>query len=177
MSACLLAAGCAHEYLPRPPPPADIARVNEAAADNDWFRVEYVEPLPPGTDLPVERPIGIASADDRQISLVTRAGDVKTLPAQLVRGVTVKERAPGALYGGLAGLGWGALAIGGLYLLANLGPEEPGVPASPCDAGCKAKVFVPLMVVPTIIGAIVGYFVGGRRTFELVPPTPLPTPL
>jgi hypothetical protein len=28
-----------------------------------------------------------------------------------------------------------------------------------------------------VIGAIVGTFVGGRRTFELVPPTPLPPPL
>jgi hypothetical protein len=177
MSACLVAGGCAHEYLPKPPLPADIDRINAAAADNDWLRVDYVEPLPPGTDLPVKGPIAIASADDRGISLVTRAGDVKTVPAELISGVTVKERAPGALTGGLAGLGWGAVAIGGLYVLANLGPEDPTAPDTSCGVGCKAKVFVPLMVVPAVIGAIAGYFVGGRRTFELLPPTPLPKPL
>jgi hypothetical protein len=173
MSACLMAGACAHEYVPKPPLPADIDRINEAAADNDWFRVEYVEPLPPGEDLPVRRPIAIASADDRHISLATRAGDVKAVPSELVWGVTVKERAPGALYGALAGLVWGAVTIGGLYVLANLGPEDPTAPVSSCDIGCKARVFVPLLVVPAVVGAVIGYFVGGRRTFDFVPQTPL----
>jgi hypothetical protein len=176
-SSGLLAAGCAHELVPQPPLPGDVLRINEAAADNDWFRVEYVEPLAAAEGVRVERPIAIAGVDERRISLRTRAGDVQTIPLELVRGVTVKERAPAVKVGALAGLAWGVLVIGGLWLLGHLGPEDPGAPPPRCDGGCQAKMFVPLLGVPTLIGGVVGYFVGGRRTFDFVPPTPLPPPL
>jgi hypothetical protein len=74
--------------------------------------------------------------------------------------------AAGNTLGAGAGLGVGALMIGSLYVLAAAlaGPDDPTAPQPSCDGGCIAKTMVPLLVIPTIVGAIAGYFGarGGR---------------
>ena len=56
----LLLGGCEHERLPAPLTAADIARINQTAKENRWFRVEYVEPIATKEGAHVARPSGIA---------------------------------------------------------------------------------------------------------------------
>ena len=149
---------------------ADVARINETAQENRWFRVEYVEPIATKADAHVARPTGIASVDAVEIGFRTRAGDVETVPIDLVKGVTVKERASGAAAGAGIGLGAGVLVVGGLALLAsavNRGSFPDSSDSNPpaCDS-CVAKMVAFFVGVPTVVGGVVGYFVGGRRTFD-----------
>lgn len=165
----LLLGGCEHEQLPLPLTAANVARINETAQQNRWFRVEYVEPLATTEDVHVTRPAGIASADAIEIAFRTRAGDVETIPIDLVKGVTVKERASGAAAGAGIGLGAGLLVVGGIALLASA--VQPGAfpdsgdPQPPSD-GSVEKAVAFFVGVPTVVGAIVGYCVGSRRTFD-----------
>ncbi|HXU03196.1 MAG TPA: hypothetical protein VN903_19655 [Polyangia bacterium] len=168
VAVCLFTAGCVHEQVPWPPTPGDITRINDAAEANSWFRVEYVEPLATAQGVRVIRPVGIVSADDDWIAFRNEAGAVLPVPTPLVKGVTVKERAAATGVGASVGLAWGALAFGGLYLLSLSGPSDPGAPQSSCNGGCVAKTLVPLLLIPMVVGAFVGYLIGGRRTFDLV---------
>ena len=100
-------------------PPRTSTRINETAQENRWFRVEYVEPIATKED-DARRP-----ADGHRVRRRRRRsafapvpGDVETIPIELVKGVTVKERASGAAAGAGIGLGAGALFVGGLALLA-----------------------------------------------------------
>jgi hypothetical protein len=88
----------------------------------------------------------------------------------VVKGLTVKERGAGAAAGAGIGLGAGALFVGGVALLASAisggGFPDSGDPMPPSD-GSIAKFVAFFTVTPAIVGAMVGYFVGGRRTFDL----------
>jgi hypothetical protein len=166
----LLLGGCEHQQLPLPLSAANVAQINEAAQENHWLRVEYVEPIATKEDMHVTRPTGIASADAVEIGFRTRSGDVETIPMELVKGVTVKDRAAGVAAGAGIGLGAGVLVVGGLFLLAsavNRGsfPDSGDQNPPPCDS-CVAKSVAFLVGVPTVVGCIVGYFVGSRRTFD-----------
>ena len=165
----LLAGGCFHEQVAWPPTPADIARINDAGEANNWFRVDYVEPLATAQGARIGYPIAIESVDDERIAFRNRYGQIHAVPTEMVKGVTVKERAGGVAAGAGAGLGVGGLMVGGLYLLAVVltGPDDPSAPSHPCDGACVAKTVVPILVIPTVVGGIIGYFVGGRRTFVL----------
>ena len=166
----LLLGGCEHERLPPPLTAGDVARINQMAHENRWFRVEYVEPIATKEDAHVARPTGIASVDAAVIAFHTRAGDVETVPLDLVKGVTVKERASGVAAGAGIGLGAGVLVVGSVAVLAS-GVHPGGFPDSgdpnppPCDS-CVAKAVAFFVGVPTVVGCIVGYFTGGRRTFD-----------
>jgi hypothetical protein len=149
---------------------ADVARVNQLAQVNRWFRVDYVEPIATKEDAHVARPAGIASVDAAEIGFYTRAGDVETVPLRLVKGVTVKERASGVAAGAGVGLVAGVLVVGSVTLLASAvhpgGFPDSGDPnPPPCDS-CVAKTVAFFIGVPTVVGCIVGYFKGGRRTFD-----------
>jgi hypothetical protein len=169
----LIVGGCAHEQVPTPLAPADVARINEAAESNNWFRVEYVEPLATREDVHVVRPIGIESADAAEIGFRTRAGEVDYVPTEMVQGVTVKERGRGTATGAVIGLAAGGLFLGALALLAYELSRGGGFPDSdgpmPPSCGNCAKTFTFVLVTPTLIGAIVGTFVGSRRTFDFGP--------
>ena len=165
-----LLVGCEHEQLPSPLSAADVARVNQLAQESRWFRVDYVEPIATQEDAHVARPTGIASVNAAEIGFRTRAGDVATVPLRLVKGVTVKERASGVAAGAGIGLVGGVLVVGSVALLASMvhpgGFPDSGDPSpSPCDS-CDAKLVAFFLGVPTVVGCIVGYFRGGRRTFD-----------
>lgn len=167
-SLALLAGGCAHEQLPWPPAASDVRRINEAAEANQWLRVDYVEPIASLQGVHAGKVIGIESLDENHVAFRTAAGETRLVPSEIVRGVGVKEPARGAAIGAGAGLGVGALMIGSLFVLAVAlaGPDDPTAPQPSCDGGCIAKTMVPLLVIPTIVGAVAGYFVGARRTFQ-----------
>jgi hypothetical protein len=61
-------------------------------------------------------------------------------------------------------------AVAGLALLASAVhpggfPDSSDPNPPPCDS-CVAKFVAFFVGVPTVVGAIVGYFMGGRRTFD-----------
>jgi len=165
----LLAGGCFHEQVAWPPTPADIERINDAGESNRWFRVDYVEPLATAQGARIGYPIAIESVDDERITFRTKYGQIRAVPTEMVKGVTVKERAGGVAAGAGLGLGVGALFVGGLYALAWVlsGPDDPSAPKSTCDDACVARTVVPMLTIPTVAGAIIGYIVGGRRSFVL----------
>jgi hypothetical protein len=166
--------GCvAHEPVGVPLSPGEVERINGVARENHWLRVEYVEPIATKQDAHVDRPSTIASVDDVAIGFRTRAGDVDTVPTAMVKGLTVKERAPGVSAGVGIGLGAGALVLG-LAALASASlsrggwpDSDPNRPSSPPSDADTAKTAIFFLVTPAIVGGIVGYFVGGRRTFDL----------
>jgi hypothetical protein len=164
----LVAAGCVHEQLPRPTA-GDIARINQAADENHWLRVEYVEPIASTAGVHVVKPIGIESIDADHVVFRTQAGEMRLVPSDMVRGVTVKQRLGGIAGGASLGLAGGALVAFTFYLLASIG-SGGGFPDSgertPCDDPCVARGVAPLVLIPAVAGAIAGYFVGARQTFD-----------
>src|SRR5262245_51208816 len=96
----LLLGGCVvHEPAGVPLSPGEVERINGAARENRWRRVEYVEPIATKEGVHVDRPSTIASADGAEIGFRTRAGDIETVPTAMVKGLTVKERGAGAATG------------------------------------------------------------------------------
>jgi len=152
-------AGCAHEQLPWPPPPDDVARINEAAhAENKYLRVEYVDPLMHRRVTPEMTPVRIEAVDPDQISFRTRAGGIHAVPIELVKGVTVRVRARGALVGGTIGLGAAALMLTGSWLMNRSRGD--------CDWGCGVKFGATIIAIDVGAGLLFGYLVSGRRTFH-----------
>src|SRR4029078_2222128 len=146
--------GCFHEQVAWPPTPADIARINDAGEANNWFRVDYVEPLATAQGAPIGYPIAIESVDDERIAFRNRYGQIHAVPTEMVKGVTVKERAGGGGAAGGGRRGGGGLMVGGLYLLAVVltGPDDPSAPSHPCDGACVAKTVVPILLIPHGVG-------------------------
>jgi hypothetical protein len=159
----LLSSGCA-EHLPLPPTPADIARINEAAREeNGYLRIEYVEPIPPERAR-IVRPSAIESFDDGYVSFRTAAGDLGVVRLDRIRGVTVKDRGRGALIG--AGIGLVAVAAGlaGFWLLTDRG-YGPGICSQPCPV---SGIILPFAIAGAY-GATIGVWISGRRTYLFGP--------
>jgi hypothetical protein len=165
VAALAVGGACAHEQLPRPPGPADLARINETAEANHWFRVEYVEPLAAESNAHVARPIGIDSADAGEIGFRTWRDTVELVPTEMVNGVTVKERGSGVAAGAGLGLAAGVVFVGALLaakyaFLGDIWATQPSC------RNCVAKGIAGGLLLPTLIGGIAGYFVGYRKTFD-----------
>ena len=163
----LLAAGCVHEQVAWPPTRQDIRRINAGAdAHGGWLRVEYVEPLATYQGVYVKDPVAIEAVDLDRIAFQTRDGTVQPIPIATVKGVTVKERGTGALIGAGIGLAGSAVVLGLAYLIAELRWHNTWNPS--CDTDCRSAVVGSGIVIwPAAIGAVVGYFIRGRRTFDL----------
>ena len=162
-SISLLSSGCA-EHLPLPPTPADIARINEAARDeNGYLRIEYVEPIPPERAR-IVRPSAIESFDDGYVSFRTAAGDVSVVRLNRIRGVTVKDRTRGGLIGAGLGLALAAASLAGFWLLTDRG--EGG---SFCSQPCHVENIVLPFAILGAFGAMMGFWISGRRTFLFGP--------
>ena len=169
----LLLGGCVHERLARPLTPGDVERINDGATSNNWFRVEYVEPIATEAKMHVPRPVGLASVDAVEIGIRTWTGAVEIIPTEMVTGVTVKDRARGVAAGAGLGLAAGALFIGAVFAVAyafpDLGwPDTNGAAPPDCES-CRAKGITAALLLPAAIGGVVGYFVGSRRTYDLGP--------
>jgi hypothetical protein len=156
-----LASGCAHEQTARPPTASDIARINEAAADNHWFRIEYVKPIP-SRDVRVERPIGIELLAGGEIGFRTAAGEIEQLPSTMLTGVTVKDRGRGVLIG--TGIGTAAVMVelAAWYWLKS----APGSCQTP-DGGilsdiCRSTFVKGTAAAMVLAGAGLGYLISGK---------------
>jgi hypothetical protein len=171
VAAMTLAGGCAHEHLPWPPPPDDVARINEAAREeNNYLRVEYVDPLFHKRETSEMMPVRIEAVDPYQITFRTRAGDLRPVAVDLVKAVAVRDRARGALVGMMIGLGAAALELTGSWLLNRSRGD--------CDFGCGAKFGASIVGINAGAGLVLGYVIGGRRTFHFdfpvrTPPAPV----
>ena len=158
VSISLLSSGCA-EHLPVPPTPADIARINEEAREeNGYLRIEYVEPIPPERAR-IVRPNAIESFDDGYVSFRTAAGDLGVIRLDRIRGVTVKDRGRGALIGGGIGVAAEALGLFAFWLLTDRG-EGAGL----CSRCQVDRIVVPFAIFGAI-GATIGVWISGRRTY------------
>jgi hypothetical protein len=166
-SICLFGAGCAHEFPAWPPPAADIQRINEAAEDDHWLRVEYIEPIASMQGRHVDRPIRIESLNDDEIRFRTATGETRPVPLDLVSGVTVKDRKRGAFVGTGAGVALALTEVAAWYWLAHTGCE--GSNAGFQGEICSGRIAI-VLVVPTVLAGMgLGYLIGGRRTFHLGP--------
>jgi hypothetical protein len=157
-SVSLLAAGCGHT-LAWPLTPADVNRINEEAArENGWLRVEYVEPIPRAQRV---EPIAIAAADVRNIEFRTKDGDTRFVQADAIEGVTVKDRALGALLwgGGFAAV-MGALLL--YYLDMGGAFDEDRRACWSCENAAVAGYLAGSVA---LAGAVFGYALGVRRTY------------
>jgi hypothetical protein len=89
------------------------------------------------------------------------------IPWSEITAIGVRNRAPGAALGVLAGAGLGlaislpfaALAQGGL------GPDAPITASSPCH--CAGKTLFAFTLSGAIIGGLIGYVAGTRRRYQL----------
>ena len=105
-----LTGGCAHEErVAWPLSAADVQRINGAIDDSGWFRVNYVRSETATALAPIARPTWIRSADADTITFRTVGDGTEQLPANLLTGVTVKDRGRGALVG--TGIAVGAVAV------------------------------------------------------------------
>jgi len=140
---CTLACSCAHERVVWPPTRAQVEEIGYAAYDDRYVRVEFVDPIAARREL----------------------GDELSLPAEQVRGLTVKYRGRGALIGALVGaVSGGAVLLGDWYLFA-----DRDFVSSACPAACAAKGIATWVVGSTLIGMAVGYMISGRHTYDFVP--------
>lgn len=157
-SVSLLAAGCGHTVV-WPPSAAEVNRINEEAArENGWLRVEYVEPIPRARRV---EPIAIAGVGATHIAFRTKTEETRIVPVETIEGVTVKDRVLGAALW-TSGLATAMSALVLFYWYPD-GMFEGG-PAS-C-VGCGDPGFFGLMVGSAALGgAILGYAIGIRRTY------------
>jgi hypothetical protein len=108
---------------------------------------------------------GIVWFDNEQIIFRRRDDELLPLPAEQVRGLTVKDRGRGALIGALVGaVSGGAVVLGDWYLFG-----DDDFVSSACPAACAAKGIATWVVGSTLIGMAVGYMISGRHTYDFVP--------
>ena len=138
----VIAAGCtAHERVGRPPAPAQIERINAYARDHGALDVEYVSPLPACAaascrgehalyGLPDEIAAVVSSNTDETVVL-TEEGQKRNLRAEIVAGVSARDRARGAGVGAAVGASLGLVLT--LYLAAAVG-NGSGFPDAPVSS-------------------------------------------
>jgi hypothetical protein len=161
-----LAGGCSTtERVGRPPSPAEIARINDAARAGRALVVEYAAPLPP--QRLADDPVTVASADTHDVTFITKDASPATLPLSSVAGVevTADGRVRGAVIGGSIGA---ALELGALALFVNAlqGTNDPGAPQS---SGCNAKCgeFIAIIGIEgALVGSLIGALIGTPRHFR-----------
>jgi hypothetical protein len=161
-----LASGCSTtERVGRPPSPAEIASINDAARAGRALVVEYAEPLAP--QRLAEDPVTVASADAHDVTFITKDASPATLPLSSVAGVevTADGRVRGAVIGGSIGaaLELGALA---LFVKALQGTNDPGAPQS---SGCNAKCGELIAIIGlegALVGGLIGALIGTPRHFR-----------
>jgi hypothetical protein len=160
-SSSAMAGGCAHEQVMWPPTAEDVARVNGAIDPGGWFRVNYVESLPATDPARVARPTRILWANADTISFRTPFDHSQEVPSNLVTGVTVKTRGRGTLIG--MGIAAGAVAgeVGVLYAL-----KRASYPGTCIGDFCSGESMLTLGALTLVVGAVLGYFLGSRRTFH-----------
>jgi len=167
----LLAAGCAHDRMAWPPTATDIQRINEAAQDNHWLRVEYVSPIP-SPNLRVGRPTGIASVDNDEIGFLVADGETSKLPARLVTGVTVKDRGRGTLIGASIGTAAAIVELAAWFWVKSDWDRRGGCGSPAVDLSgdiCETSTYIGFGAVMILTGAALGYLIGSRRTFDFGP--------
>ena len=161
-SSGVLVAGCAHEQVTWPPTAEDVARMNSAIDPGGWYRVNYVQSLPAADPARVVHPTRILWANADTIAFRTPFDHSQEVPANLVTGVTVKTRGRGTLIG----LGIGAIAVAGelgVWYALRSAATSP----SSCVADiCSGEAMLTLGVTTLVAGAVLGYFLGSRRTFH-----------
>jgi len=162
-----LLGGCAHEPIVWPPAPADMAPIHQAAYDDAWLRVDFVDPIAARRELGDELKLkGIVWIDDEQIIFRNRAEELLPVPAERIRGLTVKDRDRGGLIGALIGAGAGGAAIlATWYLFGVIGDDSAG--RGTCTA-CDAKFIAGVVASTALLGMIVGYWISGGRSYDFV---------
>jgi hypothetical protein len=160
------ASGCSTtERVGRPPSPAEIARINDAARAGRALVVEYAEPLQP--QRLSDDPITVAAADAHDVTFIMKDASPTTLPLSSVAGVevTADSRVRGAVIGGSLGA---ATELGALALLiaALQGTNDPGAPPSKgCEAKC-VELFAIVAVEGALVGGLIGALIGTPRHFR-----------
>jgi hypothetical protein len=166
------AIGCAHEQLPWPPPAEDIARINEAAKAKPYLRVQFIEPIPPARGVASAPALSIESIDDARIAFRSTAGTVVTFPSEAVKGVSVRDPRRGALIGTGIGAALGAVVAAlptvGKCVFDNILPDHSSAnaPRPSCTRDFDGEDAGVAVAVGALLGAVAGYFIGARRTFD-----------
>jgi len=161
-AAALTAGGCSHQRLAWPPTQADVARINEEAAErNGWLRVEFAEPTRFGRGAHEDKPVAIESVDAEQMTVRTRAGETFEFPARLITGVTVKDQSRGAFIGGSIGFTAGIAEVGGWWLLTG---APPG--AADCFVVCNAQQAALVIGTSVLAGVVLGLFIKAKHTYD-----------
>jgi hypothetical protein len=112
-------------------------------------------------------PVRIESCDDRQITFRTAAGVSHTLPVALVASVSKRERGQAAALGAAVGLAGGALAAVMGYTAGGALSHD----SQPRQCNCEGTVAA-FIVGGAVIGAGVGYLIGGQHIFQFGGPRP-----
>jgi hypothetical protein len=165
------------ERVGRPPSPADIARINDAASHGSLsvLSTPYAAPELPasprcaggGCDQPSwargrPAPVAIATADARPLTHVLADGGRADVPMQAVAAVDVSGTRRAELAG--VGAGVGAATMFGLagmaYLVGHMEPSAGG-----CDATC-ASAFAIATVGGAAVGALIGAIGGNTHRFS-----------
>lgn len=165
-------AGCAHERVVWPPTPAAMAPIYAAAYDEQYLRVDFVDPVAARRelgDLGALKLKTIVWVDDEQIIFRSQKdGELLPVPAEKLRGLTVKDRERGGLIGALIGAGASAAAmLGAWYLFVDVG-DWNAFPAG-CTASCEAKFIAGWVGAGTLAGIVIGYMISGKRSYDFVP--------
>ena len=181
ITALALLTGCAHvRRVGRPPSQGEVEEINSSTTgEPGTFTIHYLDPVRPcdGGTCTVERSRAvfnvppseiqrIASVEAGQLTVVTQTGEVWHLDLSKVAGVTTRHRA--TLSGGIVGGGFGFVLGGLTALFADGGSPLPAYPQSPPPS---SATLVAIVLIPTVIGAVVGALVGhaifARDSFEI----------
>ena len=157
-SVSLLAAGCGHTLV-WPPSPAEVARINQDAADeNGWLRVEYVEPIPRAQRV---EPVAIEAVAATHVVFRTKTGEPRLVGIDAFKGVTIKDRVLGV------GIWGGGLTAAMTALVLAYWHEGHTFDRYPGNCfGCGDPEFFAVMVGgAALVGVILGYALGIRRTY------------
>jgi hypothetical protein len=171
LAAVSVLGGCAHERIAWPPKPAEVAEISHAAYDELFLHVDFVDPAAARREvgeLDQLKLKGIVWLDDTQIIFREQDDDLLPVQAEKVRSLTVKDRDRGGFIGALGGTAaMSALVLGYWYLFGKWGNSPLG-PAD-CTFACDNPTLPYFAAIGAVGGALLGYMISGKRTYEFVP--------
>lgn len=172
--AVVLAAGCAHHWVGRPPTLAEIGEINRAAKNDDGSSVMALVPVVPvATAIDAFQPARpivdtstpeirqVVSANATKLIVVDNKGATQTVNLSLFDGVRTTNRSRAIHRSGAAGALAG-LGISGLLALSLLelqgAPDQPyqATPPSAPVASAVAIAFAGTLL-GTALGLVIGY--------------------